>query len=145
LLKVQVPSTFNRAHLETRFHDLICSVLSDLIGPGAEVCFEIGQSEDGQEAAAPGALSTHPGEVGRVQVQERPLEEASAPEPAREEWQPALMTVAAARRERFEVAQEGRRLPRRALPYAAPELLPIAEAKTSTPLLALMTPVADAS
>ena len=51
------------------------------------------------------------------------------------------MTVAAARRERFEVAQEGRRLSRRSLQYAGPELLPLADAPvTSTPLLTRITP-----
>src|SRR5579862_2862166 len=57
LLRVYVPTTFSRAHLENRFHDLICSVLSDFIGPDAEVSFEVGQSEDGSPSAAQSAAS----------------------------------------------------------------------------------------
>src|SRR5262249_48600013 len=70
---------------------------------------------------------------------ELPLEETSELEPLRQR-QPALMTVATARRERAEVAQEGRRLPRRSLPYARPELLPLAEVPAPTPLPALVSP-----
>jgi chromosomal replication initiator protein len=141
LLKVNVPTTFNRAHLETRFHDLICSVLSDLIGSDAEVCFEVGQSK------ADAAALVQPAEIGPVQVQELPLDDVpeAEPEPARQQRMPALMTVAAVRRERFEVAQEGRRLPRRALPYAGPELLPIAEAPIAMPLLTRITSVPSGS
>ncbi|HLW01415.1 MAG TPA: chromosomal replication initiator protein DnaA [Ktedonobacterales bacterium] len=150
LLKVNVRTTFNRAHLETRFHDLICSVLSDLIGSDAEVCFEVGQSEDRPEAASTAALPGPAEEaaqvhVQEVRVQELPLDDVPEPEPLREPRQPALMTVAAARRERFEVAQEGRRLPRRALPYAGPELLPIADAPVAMPLLTRITPVSSGS
>ncbi|HEY7349281.1 MAG TPA: chromosomal replication initiator protein DnaA [Ktedonobacterales bacterium] len=140
LLTVRVRTTFNRAHLENRFHDLICSVLSDLIGPDAEVCFEVGQAEERTETAANGVSHHAQTEALRTTVQEEPLEVASVPEAPRPQRQPALMTVAAARRERVEAAQEGRRLPRRALPYAGPELLPIADAPVATPLLARITP-----
>lgn len=139
LLTVRAPTTFGCAQLETRFHDLICSVLSDLIGPDAEVCFEVGQAEEAPELAANGAASRHHAELARTTIQELPLEEVSAPEASRKPRQPALMTVAAARRERVEAAQEGRRLPRRSLPYAGPELLPIADAPVATPLLARLT------
>jgi chromosomal replication initiator protein len=139
LLTVRVPTTFGRAHLESRFHDLICSVLSDLIGPDVEVRFAVGQTEEPPETTANGAAARHHAEMARTTIQELPLEEVSAPEAPRPQRQPSLMTVAAARRERVEVAQEGRRLSRRSLPYAGPELLPIADAPVATPLLARLT------
>ncbi len=143
LLRVHVRTTFNRAHLETRFHDLICSVLSDLVGPDAEVSFEVGQSEECSEKAVPGVESTPGLEPVQAQAQALPLDDAPASESLREPRQPALMMVAAARRERFEVAQEGRRPLRRALPYAGPELLSIADAPVAMPLLARIPPVSD--
>ena len=54
LLTVRVGTTFNRAHLETRFHDLICSVLWDLMGPAADVCFEVGHADEGVEVVESG-------------------------------------------------------------------------------------------
>jgi chromosomal replication initiator protein len=140
LLTVRVRTTFDRAHLENRFHDLICSVLHDLIGSDAEVCFEIGHPEEQAEPVLNGASAYQHMEDAWGAVQEPEAEEASALEPTRPQRQPALMTVAAARRERYEPAQQGRRLPRRALPYAGPELLPIADAPVATPLLTRITP-----
>jgi hypothetical protein len=49
LLTVRVQTTAHRAHLETRFHDLIWSMLSDLVGTGAEVYFVVeGSQEEAQ-------------------------------------------------------------------------------------------------
>jgi hypothetical protein len=46
LLTVEVRTTFNRSHLETRFHDLVCSILCDLVGPEAEVRFELEREQE---------------------------------------------------------------------------------------------------
>ncbi len=135
LLTVRVQNTFSRAHLESRFHDLICSVLSDLIGPGADVRFEMGQAEE-PEMAQKGFLAHQQAAAVEGEAQELPLEGDEGLEPARQQRQPALMMVAAPRRERVEVAQEGRRLARRVFPYTGPELLPLADAPGAAPLLA---------
>ncbi|HEU5367198.1 MAG TPA: chromosomal replication initiator protein DnaA [Ktedonobacterales bacterium] len=144
LLTVRVSSTFSCAHLETRFHDLICSVLCDLIGSNAEVRFEVGQGEGWVEGTVSEVPPPDAGEAVQGTLQEEPLDDSSEPEPLHPQRQPALMTVAAARRERFEVAQEGRRLARRSLPYVGPELLSIAETPIAAPLLTRITPVSDA-
>src|SRR5579885_2775347 len=144
LLTVRVSSTFSRAHLETRFHDLICSVLCDLIGSNAEVCFEVGQAEGWVEGTVSEVPPHAVGQAIQGTLQEEPLDDSSEPEPLRPQRQPALMTVAAARRERFEVAQEGRRLARRSMPYVGPELLSVAETPVAAPLLTHITPVSDA-
>jgi chromosomal replication initiator protein len=145
LLIVHVENTFSRAHLESRFHDLIYSVLSDLIGSDVEVRYLVGQVVEQPETMANGFSGRTIVEAIQETLPEEPLEDASEEEPVRQQRQPALMTVAAARRERFEVAQEGRRLPRRALPYAGPELLPIVDAPVAapTPLLARIVPISD--
>jgi chromosomal replication initiator protein len=145
LLIVHVKTTFDRAHLETRFHDLICSVLSDLIGPDAEVRFEVGQAAGWADAPEQGAAPHQIVESTALPLPALPLGEASEDEPLRPGRQPVLMTVAAARRERSEVAQEGRRLSRRPLPYAGPELLLIDDAPVATPLLTRVTPMASES
>ena len=41
VLTVTVRTTFNRSHLETRFHHLVLSILCDLVGPEAEVRFAV--------------------------------------------------------------------------------------------------------
>ena len=142
LLTVCVPNTFSRAHLENRFYDLICSVLHDLIGSDAEVRFEVGQAEDWIEAAKNGTVAPRTVEATAHHVQALPLEDLSEQESLPAQRPPVLMTVAAARRERVEVAQEGRRLARRASPYVG-ELLPVVDAPVAAPLLTRITPVAD--
>ncbi|HEY7358919.1 MAG TPA: chromosomal replication initiator protein DnaA [Ktedonobacterales bacterium] len=146
LLTVRVSSTFSCAHLETRFHDLICSVLCDLIGSNAEVHFEVGQAERWVEGTVTVSEVPSPAADEAIQgtLPEAPLDDSGEPEPLRPQRQPALMTVAAARRERFEVAQEGRRLPRRALSYVGPELLSVAEPPIAASLLTRITPISDA-
>jgi chromosomal replication initiator protein len=144
LLTVRVSSTFSRAHLETRFHDLICSVLCDLIGSNAEVRFEVGQAEGWVDTIVTEVPPHDTGEIVQGTLQEAPLDDSAEPEPLHPRRQPALMTVAAARRERFEVAQEGRRLPRRALPYVGPELLSVADAPVAASLLTRITPLPTA-
>ncbi len=145
LLIVRVRNTFSRAHLESRFYDLICSVLYDLVGSDAQVRFEVGQGDDWDDPAPGGMASAQVVDsVAPRQLQGLPLEEASASEPPVSHRPPALMTVAAARRERFEVAQEGRRAPRRTSSYAAPELLSFADAPVATPLLTHLLPISSA-
>ncbi len=45
VLTVAVRTTFNRSHLETRFLPLVLSILCDLVGPEAEVRFEVEREE----------------------------------------------------------------------------------------------------
>jgi chromosomal replication initiator protein len=138
-LTVRVGSTFGIAHLENRFQDLICSVLSDLIGAGAEVCYVVGQPDEDQDESFDGAKVR--GRIVEGHAEVLPLSEEGGEEPA--ELEPALplrqaplMTVAAARHERLEAAQQGRRLPRRSHSYTGPELLPVEhEQPATTPLL----------
>jgi hypothetical protein len=46
VLTVAVRTTFNRSHLETRFHDLVLGILCDLVGPDAEVRFVLETEEE---------------------------------------------------------------------------------------------------
>jgi len=137
LLTVRVRTTFERAQLEDRFHDLICSILGELIGADAQVCFEVGPTEDKPDAAAPGPAEQKKA-VAPNELMEG-VEEENTPETARPQRQPALMTVAVAQRERFEAAQQGRRLSRRPSSYTGPELLTVVDECVAAPLLAQMT------
>lgn len=140
-LTVRVGSTFGIAHLEDRFQDLIHSVLSDLIGADAEVCYVVGHADEEQEEALNGAAIHGRIIEGHAQVlplsTEEPQEEDLAElEPAVPLRQAPLMTVAAARRVRPEAAQQGRRLPRRSHSYSGPELLSVEhEQPAAAPLL----------
>jgi chromosomal replication initiator protein DnaA len=147
LLTVRVKTTFDSAHLENRFYDLICSVLREFLGADAEVRFEIGEPEEPGEAAlhgnmalsaillAPQEASTS-SEAPSSSLEE--VDEQEAPQPLRGA---TLMTVAAARRDRLEVAQPGRRLGRRPLSYTGPKLLPVAGPVVAAPLLTRLYPV----
>ncbi|HEU5198655.1 MAG TPA: chromosomal replication initiator protein DnaA, partial [Ktedonobacterales bacterium] len=138
-LTVRVGSTFGIAHLENRFQDLIGSVLNDLIGAGAEVYYVVGHPDEEQEESFDGTKVR--GRIVEGHAEVLPLSDEDEEEPA--ELQPVrplrqapLMTVAAARHERLEAAQQGRRLPRRSHSYTGPELLPVEqEQPASTPLL----------
>ncbi len=138
LLTVRVRTTAERAQLEDRFHDLICSVLSELIGAGAEVRFEVGSTEEQPEVALSDP-SAQTNMAAQVEVLEQPEEENTA-EMGRSQRQPAMMTVVAAQRERFEAAQQGRRLSRRPLSYTGPELLTVADERVTAPLLTQINP-----
>ncbi len=146
-LTVRVGSTFGIAHLENRFQDLICSVLSDLIGAGAEVCYVVGQPDEDQDESFGGAKVR--GRIVEGHAEVLPLSGEDEEEPA--ELLPALplrqaplMTVAAARHERLEAAQQGRRLPRRSHAYNGPELLPVEqEQPATTPLLTQLSLARD--
>lgn len=52
-MTVQTPSIFSRSHLETRFHDLVCSILCDLVGLAVEVRFVIEERESEADASIP--------------------------------------------------------------------------------------------
>ncbi len=135
VLTVSVQSTFRRDHLESRFHDLVCSVLGELIGPGAEVRFVIersGESTEQLDGVAP------PDDLWIVDSDavELPLEAALEPAGAHPLWQATLMTAAPARRDRLGAPPSDRRIQRRASSYAGPELLPAVEWSEPVPLLA---------
>jgi chromosomal replication initiator protein len=136
VLTVRVRTTFGRAHLENRFHDLVCSILSELIGADAEVRFEVGQAEERLDEALNGTPGANHTATIQSETLEASLEEDSPQEVARPIRQPALMMVAAAQREHVETAQSGRRLSRRPLSYTGPELLPMPDAPVTAPLLA---------
>ncbi len=126
LLTVRVRTTFSRAHLESRFQDLVCSVLSELIGAEAQVRFIVGPAEEPPEKADNNLTSQTVPDSNQPDGLGWPVEESLAPEQIHLHQQSPLMTVAA-HRERREVAQAGRRLPRRAQPYSGPVLLPVDE------------------
>jgi chromosomal replication initiator protein len=141
LLTVRVKTTFDSAHLENRFYDLICSVLREFLGADAEVRFEIGEPEARAEAVVNGNLALSPLLPAPEAASSSSLEEMDEPEAPQSRRGATLMTVAAARRDRLEVAQPGRRLSRRPLSYAGPELLPASWPVAAAPLLTQLYPL----
>jgi len=142
VLTVGVQSTFRRDHLENRFEDLVCSVLSHLIGPGAKVCFVIAPVEETDQEQLDAFAPADDLLIFDAEVWERPWEAVGELEEARTR-RTTLMAASPSRRERLEAAQSGRRLPRRVASYAGPALLPAAEWSAPAPLLAQLPSPAD--